>query len=146
MALDRVEVPPRRNVLDVRQVLLAGRHVEHRQLPLLREPLKVNPRDRMVLDLIRHDASKHTSGIQKQVSGAQLVGVLGPQAAAAQRRDIRCLACGHHHGGSKHSAPGLTKSLAADLAPSGIRVLGVAPSFVPAEGTIAAAKAGMEDE
>ncbi|WP_435527636.1 SDR family NAD(P)-dependent oxidoreductase [Microbacterium aurantiacum] len=44
--------------------------------------------------------------------------------------------------GSKHAALGMTKSLAMDLAPLGIRVLGVAPSFVPTEGNIAAAKAG----
>lgn len=46
--------------------------------------------------------------------------------------------------GSKHAALGLTKSLAVDLAPFGIRVLGVAPSFVPTEGNLAAAKAGAE--
>lgn len=46
--------------------------------------------------------------------------------------------------GSKHAARGLTKSLAVDLAPLGIRVLGVAPSFVPTEGNIAAAKAATE--
>jgi len=45
---------------------------------------------------------------------------------------------------SKHAALGLTKSLAVDLAPFGIRVLGVAPSFVPTEGNLAAAKAGAE--
>ncbi|MFC3996198.1 SDR family NAD(P)-dependent oxidoreductase [Nocardiopsis sediminis] len=42
---------------------------------------------------------------------------------------------------SKHAARGLTKSLAVDLAPLGIRVLGVAPSYVPTEGNIAAARA-----
>ncbi|MBW9094963.1 SDR family oxidoreductase [Microbacterium jejuense] len=46
--------------------------------------------------------------------------------------------------GSKHAALGMTKALAVDLAPRGIRVLGVAPSFVPTEGNIAAAKAGAE--
>ncbi|WP_350346780.1 SDR family oxidoreductase [Agromyces sp. G08B096] len=46
--------------------------------------------------------------------------------------------------GSKHAALGMTKSLAVDLAPLGIRVLGVAPSFVPTEGNLAAAKAGAE--
>jgi NAD(P)-dependent dehydrogenase (short-subunit alcohol dehydrogenase family) len=45
---------------------------------------------------------------------------------------------------SKHAALGLTKSLAVDLAPMGIRVLGMAPSFVPTEGNLAAAKAGAE--
>lgn len=45
---------------------------------------------------------------------------------------------------SKHAARGLTKSLAVDLAPLGVRVLGVAPSFVPTEGNIAASKAGAE--
>jgi len=45
---------------------------------------------------------------------------------------------------SKHAALGLTKSLAVDLAPFGVRVLGVAPSFVPTEGNLAAAKAGAE--
>lgn len=39
---------------------------------------------------------------------------------------------------SKHAAHGLTKALALDLAPLGVRVLGVAPSFVPTEGNIAA--------
>ncbi|OZC76308.1 NAD(P)-dependent oxidoreductase [Rhodococcus sp. 15-649-1-2] len=43
---------------------------------------------------------------------------------------------------SKHAARGLTKALAVDLAPLGIRVLGVAPSYVPTEGNIAAAEAG----
>lgn len=45
---------------------------------------------------------------------------------------------------SKHAARGLTKSLAVDLAPLGVRVLGVAPSFVPTEGNIAAATAAAE--
>lgn len=45
---------------------------------------------------------------------------------------------------SKHAVRGLTKSLAIDLAPMGIRVLGVAPSYVPTEGNIAAAAAGAE--
>ena len=45
---------------------------------------------------------------------------------------------------SKHAARGLTKSLAVDLAPHGVRVLGVAPSFVPTEGNIAAAQAAAE--
>lgn len=45
--------------------------------------------------------------------------------------------------GSKHAARGLTKQLAIELAPLGIRVLGVAPSFVPTEGNIAAAAASL---
>ncbi|GAA3112560.1 NAD(P)-dependent dehydrogenase (short-subunit alcohol dehydrogenase family) [Kribbella aluminosa] len=45
---------------------------------------------------------------------------------------------------SKHAARGLTKSLAVDLAPLGVRVLGVAPSFVPTEGNLAAAQAATE--
>ncbi|AXG82021.1 SDR family NAD(P)-dependent oxidoreductase [Streptomyces paludis] len=45
---------------------------------------------------------------------------------------------------SKHAARGLTKSLAVDLAPLGIRVLGVAPSYVPTEGNIAAAREAAE--
>lgn len=45
---------------------------------------------------------------------------------------------------SKHAARGLTKSLAVDLAPLGVRVLGVAPSFVPTEGNIAAGQAAAE--
>lgn len=40
---------------------------------------------------------------------------------------------------SKHAVRGLTKQLALELAPRGIRVLGVAPSYVPTEGNIAAA-------
>lgn len=45
---------------------------------------------------------------------------------------------------SKHAALGLTKSLAVDLAPLGVRVLGVAPSFVPTEGNLAVAAAAAE--
>ncbi|WP_210479450.1 SDR family NAD(P)-dependent oxidoreductase [Naasia sp. SYSU D00948] len=41
--------------------------------------------------------------------------------------------------GSKHAVRGLTRQLALELAPQGIRVLGVAPSYVPTEGNIAAA-------
>jgi NAD(P)-dependent dehydrogenase (short-subunit alcohol dehydrogenase family) len=43
--------------------------------------------------------------------------------------------------GSKHAVRGLTRELALELAPKGIRVLGVAPSYVPTEGNIAAAAA-----
>jgi NAD(P)-dependent dehydrogenase (short-subunit alcohol dehydrogenase family) len=47
--------------------------------------------------------------------------------------------------GSKHAARGLTRELALELAPMGIRVLGVAPSFVPTEGNLAmAAAAGVD--
>ncbi|WP_335988381.1 SDR family NAD(P)-dependent oxidoreductase [Glycomyces sp. MUSA5-2] len=46
--------------------------------------------------------------------------------------------------GSKHAARGLTKQLAIEFAPKGIRVLGVAPSFVPTEGNMAAAAAAAE--
>lgn len=42
---------------------------------------------------------------------------------------------------SKHAVRGLTRQLALELAPQGIRVLGVAPTFVPTEGNIAAAMA-----
>jgi NAD(P)-dependent dehydrogenase (short-subunit alcohol dehydrogenase family) len=45
---------------------------------------------------------------------------------------------------SKHAVRGLTKQLALELAPAGIRVLGVAPSYVPTEGNIAMAAAAME--
>ena len=43
---------------------------------------------------------------------------------------------------SKHAVRGLTKELALELAPLGVRVLGVAPTFVPTEGNMAAAEAG----
>lgn len=43
--------------------------------------------------------------------------------------------------GSKHAARGLTRELAIELAPLGIRVLGVAPSFVPTEGNMMMAAA-----
>ncbi|MEU9833874.1 SDR family oxidoreductase [Streptosporangium sp. NPDC048047] len=47
--------------------------------------------------------------------------------------------------GSKHAARGLTRELALELAPMGIRVLGVAPSFIPTEGNLAmAAAAGVD--
>lgn len=45
--------------------------------------------------------------------------------------------------GSKHAARGMTKQLALEFAPLGIRVLGVAPSYVPTEGNMAAAAAAM---
>ncbi|WP_033283517.1 SDR family NAD(P)-dependent oxidoreductase [Streptomyces sp. NRRL F-525] len=45
---------------------------------------------------------------------------------------------------SKHAARGLTRQLALEFAPFGIRVLGVAPTFVPTEGNLeAAAAAGV---
>ncbi|MFJ3802608.1 SDR family NAD(P)-dependent oxidoreductase [Streptomyces sp. NPDC090088] len=43
--------------------------------------------------------------------------------------------------GSKHAARGLTRQLALEFAPFGVRVLGVAPTFVPTEGNLAAAAA-----
>lgn len=43
--------------------------------------------------------------------------------------------------GSKHAARGLTRELSLELAPLGIRVLGVAPSYVPTEGNMIAAAA-----
>ncbi|WP_181801980.1 SDR family NAD(P)-dependent oxidoreductase [Streptomyces shenzhenensis] len=43
--------------------------------------------------------------------------------------------------GSKHAARGLTRQLSLEFAPFGIRVLGVAPTFVPTEGNMAAAAA-----
>lgn len=46
--------------------------------------------------------------------------------------------------GSKHAVRGMTKQLALELAPRGIRVLGVAPTFVPTEGNMAAARAALE--
>lgn len=41
--------------------------------------------------------------------------------------------------GSKHAARGITRELSLELAPLGIRVLGVAPSYVPTEGNMIAA-------
>ncbi|MEU4311158.1 SDR family oxidoreductase [Nocardia sp. NPDC024068] len=43
--------------------------------------------------------------------------------------------------GSKHAARGITRELSLELAPLGIRVLGVAPSYVPTEGNMIAAAA-----
>ncbi|MFF4507092.1 SDR family NAD(P)-dependent oxidoreductase [Streptomyces sp. NPDC001401] len=43
--------------------------------------------------------------------------------------------------GSKHAARGITRQLALEFAPFGIRVLGVAPTYVPTEGNMAAAVA-----
>jgi NAD(P)-dependent dehydrogenase (short-subunit alcohol dehydrogenase family) len=45
--------------------------------------------------------------------------------------------------GSKHAVRGMTKQMALEFAPLGIRVLGVAPTFVPTEGNLAAAAAAM---
>ena len=38
----------------------------------------------------------------------------------------------------------MTKQMALEFAPLGIRVLGVAPTFVPTEGNMAAAEAAMQ--
>ncbi|MFF4260091.1 SDR family NAD(P)-dependent oxidoreductase [Streptomyces sp. NPDC001663] len=48
--------------------------------------------------------------------------------------------------GSKHAARGLTRQLALEFAPFGIRVLGVAPTFVPTEGNMAAAGVPLDSE
>ncbi|MEU3339483.1 SDR family NAD(P)-dependent oxidoreductase [Streptomyces sp. NPDC002144] len=49
--------------------------------------------------------------------------------------------------GSKHAARGITRQLALEFAPFGIRVLGVAPTFVPTEGNMeAAAAAGVPSD
>ncbi|WP_082541280.1 SDR family NAD(P)-dependent oxidoreductase [Microbacterium sp. Root166] len=45
---------------------------------------------------------------------------------------------------SKHAVRGMTKQMALEFAPRGIRVLGVAPSYVPTEGNMGAAAAAME--
>jgi NAD(P)-dependent dehydrogenase (short-subunit alcohol dehydrogenase family) len=47
--------------------------------------------------------------------------------------------------GSKHAVRGMTKAMALEFAPLGIRVLGVAPSYVPTEGNIAMATAMMQE-
>jgi NAD(P)-dependent dehydrogenase (short-subunit alcohol dehydrogenase family) len=47
--------------------------------------------------------------------------------------------------GSKHAARGITRQTALELAPHGIRVLGVAPSYVPTEGNLLAAAAAMPE-
>ena len=47
--------------------------------------------------------------------------------------------------GSKHAVRGMTKQLALELAPRGIRVLGVAPTYVPTEGNLAAVAAAMAE-
>jgi NAD(P)-dependent dehydrogenase (short-subunit alcohol dehydrogenase family) len=44
---------------------------------------------------------------------------------------------------SKHAVRGLTREMALELAPLGIRVLGVAPSYVPTEGNLMAAAAAL---
>jgi NAD(P)-dependent dehydrogenase (short-subunit alcohol dehydrogenase family) len=46
--------------------------------------------------------------------------------------------------GSKHAVRGMTKQMALEFAPRGIRVLGVAPTYVPTEGNMAAAAAAMQ--
>lgn len=43
--------------------------------------------------------------------------------------------------GSKHAVRGMTRQMALELAPLGVRVLGVAPSYVPTEGNQLAAQA-----
>lgn len=46
---------------------------------------------------------------------------------------------------SKHAVRGLTAQLALELAPQGIRVLGVAPTFVPTEGNLSGAAGALPD-
>lgn len=46
--------------------------------------------------------------------------------------------------GSKHAVRGMTRQMALEFAPRGIRVLGVAPTYVPTEGNMAAAAAAMQ--
>ncbi|MER7274587.1 SDR family oxidoreductase [Dactylosporangium sp. NPDC000244] len=46
--------------------------------------------------------------------------------------------------GSKHAVRGVTREMGLELAPLGIRVLGVAPSYVPTEGSMIAAAAAAE--
>lgn len=46
--------------------------------------------------------------------------------------------------GSKHAVRGMTKQMALEFAPRGIRVLGVAPTYVPTEGNMAAAAAAIQ--
>lgn len=49
--------------------------------------------------------------------------------------------------GSKHAVRGITRQSALELAPHGIRVLGVAPSYVPTEGNqLAAAGAPVQED
>lgn len=48
--------------------------------------------------------------------------------------------------GSKHAVRGMTKQMALEFASLGIRVLGVAPTFVPTEGNMAAAAAQPQSE
>ncbi|VXC01170.1 SDR family NAD(P)-dependent oxidoreductase [Pseudoclavibacter sp. 8L] len=81
------------------------------------------------------EAAKHMSG---NTSGGVIVNVISTAGFTVGFPGMAAYAS------SKHAARGLTKSLALDLAPLGIRVLGVAPSYVPTEGNIAAAAAGME--
>lgn len=44
---------------------------------------------------------------------------------------------------SKHAVRGMTKAMAQEFAPSGIRVLGVAPTYVPTEGNMAMLEEAM---
>jgi NAD(P)-dependent dehydrogenase (short-subunit alcohol dehydrogenase family) len=46
-----------------------------------------------------------------------------------------------HYSSSKHAVRGLTRSLAVELGPAGIRVVGIAPTMVVTEGTDAAQRA-----
>lgn len=50
----------------------------------------------------------------------------------------------HHYAASKHGVEGLTKSLAVELGPDGIRVVAIAPGVVVTEGLLA--KYGDDDE
>src|SRR5699024_9843118 len=107
------------------------RHQPRRQYP----PDHANDRGRQSYRTWRPEP--RTIGATKKVTGGVIVNIISTAGFQVAFPGMAAYV------GSKHAARGLTKSLAVDLAPLGVRVLGVAPSFVPTEGNIAAASEGM---
>lgn len=103
------------------------RHQPRRQHP----PDHANDRGRQSYRTWRPEP--RTIGATKKVTGGVIVNIISTAGFQVAFPGMAAYV------GSKHAARGLTKSLAVDLAPLGVRVLGVAPSFVPTEGNIAAA-------
>lgn len=83
----------------------------------------------------REAARRMSAAGPKGVTGGAIVNIIS---TAGFRGSAPGLAA---YVGSKHAARGLTRELALELAPLGIRVLGVAPSYVPTEGNMMAAAA-----
>jgi NAD(P)-dependent dehydrogenase (short-subunit alcohol dehydrogenase family) len=83
------------------------------------------------------EAARHMSGGN---SGGVIINIVSTAGFAGTAPGLSAYV------GSKHAVRGMTKQMALEFAPLGIRVLGVAPTFVPTEGNMAAAAAQPRTE